>query len=128
MELLQLERILQVPWQPILQPVRAAVVEEPGEDLPLRSVRLFIDPASEEVIGVRLHRHSSNLLFGETSQLELMLAPFPDGRWLPKRTDYRVALRAALTATRRFHLERTYEVPAEGWTMLKEWRIEGVRE
>jgi hypothetical protein len=86
-----------------------------GEDgLALRSARLYVDAASGDLVGVRIRRHSQHVLFGETSSLVLLLAPAPDGAWLPELTDYRVSLRAALTATRRFQLVREYrpEAPA----------------
>lgn len=82
-----------------------------GDDQPLRRARMLIDPATEQIVSLRIERHSSNVLFGETSTLEISLSPSRQLTWLPARTNYRVALRAALTATRRFQLERDYELP-----------------
>ena len=80
-----------------------------GDNQALRSARLYVDPASGDLVGIRVHRHSQNILFGETSVLHLMLTPGPEGNWLPAETRYTVAVRAALTATRRFRLQRAYE-------------------
>lgn len=84
-----------------------------GDGLALRSARLYVDDATGDLVGIRLRRHSQNMLFGETSVLTLMLAP-AGNVWLPQLTDYRVSMRAALTATRRFQLVREYrpEAPA----------------
>jgi hypothetical protein len=96
-------------------PMRARVVTvtaRPGEgdSQALRSARLYVDAASGELVGLRIHRHSQNVLFGESSMLHLMLAPGPQGAWLPAETRYTVAVRAALTATRRFRLYRAYDL------------------
>jgi hypothetical protein len=96
--------------------VAVTAIPREADDQPLRWARLFIEPGAEQIVGISLRRHSQNVLFGETSLLEVMLAPRPDGTWLPQRSDYRVALRAALTATRRFQLLREYGVGREEWS------------
>lgn len=92
--------------------VRVDALPDEGDDQAVRGARLFVDSATGDLVGVILRRASQNVLFGEQSTLELMLAPGPGGGWLPRTTDYRVAVRAALTATRRFQLQRDYSYEA----------------
>lgn len=79
-----------------------------GDGQPLRAARLYVEAASGALVGVRLDRRVATPLYGEVSRLELLLRPDPSGDWLPERTVYAVALRAALTGTRRFRLIRQY--------------------
>jgi hypothetical protein len=93
------------------QPLRAlAIRARPGEgdDQALREVVQFVEPATGALRGLRVRRHQASPLFGETSALAVHLAPAADGTWLPETTRYDVALRAPLTAKRRFRLTRTY--------------------
>lgn len=99
--------------------VRAHPVD--GNDQPLRLARLLIDAESEQIVALRVHRASSHLLFGETSVLEVALTR-AGGAWLPDRTHYMVALRAPLAATRRFQLERHYELPREAEILATDGR------
>jgi len=67
-----------------------------------------VEPASGAVLGLRVRRHQASPLFGETSTLAVQLAPAAGGEWLPQTTRYDVALRAPITAKRRFRLTREY--------------------
>jgi hypothetical protein len=81
-----------------------------GDDQELREAIMVVDPATNALVGVRVQRRQQSPMFGEESELTVFLEPGPDGTWLPASSRYALALRAPMTATRRFRLERVYEV------------------
>jgi hypothetical protein len=93
----------------VVRVVAVRAIPRVGDDQPVRAARILVEAESEQIIGLRLHRSSSNILFGETSVLAISLAR-AGAAWVPERTYYRVALRAVLTATRHFSLERRYQL------------------
>lgn len=90
------------------RPVRVPTARaHSGADPAIREAVLFVDPASGALVGARVRRRQASPLFGETSTLAVLLRPEAGG-WLPASTRFDVALRAPLTASRRFRLTREY--------------------
>ena len=86
-----------------------AVDARPGEgdDQALRRARLYLDAATGDLVGARLHRRMASLLFSETSDVLVMLHPVYDG-WLPRLARFDTTLDALFTDERRFVLARRY--------------------
>lgn len=79
-----------------------------GDDQILRRARLYLDPATGVLVGVRLHQRMASVLFSEASDMTILLQPGPAGGWLPDFTRYETALDALFTARRHFRLTRRY--------------------
>ena len=80
-----------------------------GDDKPIRRARLYLDPATGDLVGLRLLRTMNSLLFSERSDATILLQAGPAGGWLPHRTRFETSLGALFTADRRFRLSRRYD-------------------
>lgn len=93
---------------------RVRVVEvraQPGElgaDRAVRHARLFVEPATYELVGLYLVRADASLLFREDSRAFTALHPAPDSGWVPGRTTLDVRLKIPFRAPRQFHLDAAF--------------------
>lgn len=76
-------------------------------DASIRHARLYFDPATDALVGVRLHQQTESFVFDAWSETSLFLQPV-GGRWLPALVRHDVTLDAPFTADRRFRLLRAY--------------------
>jgi hypothetical protein len=91
--------------------VRVLTVEaRPGEgdDKTLRHAQLYLDPATGDLVGIRLQQRMASPLFSERSDATILLQPGPAGGWLPHTTRFETTLDALFTAKRHFRLSRRY--------------------
>ena len=79
-----------------------------GDDKTLRRARLYLDPATGDLVGIRLLQRMESVLFSERSDASILLQPGPAGGWLPERTRFDTTLDALFTARRHFRLSRRY--------------------
>ena len=79
-----------------------------GDDKTLRHARLYLDPATGDLVGIRLIQQTESVLFSERSDATILLQPGPAGGWLPDRTRTETTLDALFTARRHFRLSRRY--------------------
>lgn len=78
-----------------------------GENQALRHVRLYIDPASDELVGLSLARREETWLYDEASRFELRLRP-SGGTWHPHVTDVVMATRLPFSPPRTFRTTSSY--------------------
>jgi hypothetical protein len=79
-----------------------------GREQGVRYVRLLINRASRELIGLTTVRADEVLLFGENSRFHLRLRRGPDGTWVPLVTRARAAVRVPFRAPRQFRTVSAY--------------------
>ncbi|MEP0546228.1 MAG: hypothetical protein ABJF88_04800 [Rhodothermales bacterium] len=79
-----------------------------GDDKTLRHAQLYLDPATGDLVGIRLQQRMTSLLFSERSDATILLQPGPAGGWLPQSTRFETTLDALFTAKRHFRLSRRY--------------------
>lgn len=86
------------------RPVRRVDVHaQPGElgaDQAIRHARLYVDPASYELIGLYLVRGTSGVLFREDSRSYVQLRPAPDSGWVPAAARFHAHVKIPLRAPR----------------------------
>jgi hypothetical protein len=80
-----------------------------GDDKTLRRARLYLDPATSDLVGIRLQQRMASPLFSERSDATILLQPGPAGGWLPHRTRFETTLDALFTDERHFRLSRRYD-------------------
>ena len=78
------------------------------EDLTTRRVRLFVDPRTDDVVGLVIERRGLQLLFREETQARIMLRPSAGGDWFPHSAHVETALRVPLRPLQRLRTEITY--------------------
>lgn len=92
------------------RPVRIVTVRarpDAGERQSIRRARLYIDRATQQLVGFRLERRDETWFYDETSRLDVRLRPADDA-WLPLRTDVLTAVRLPFSTARTFHSTSTY--------------------
>lgn len=72
--------------------------------------RLFVDRATDALVGADVRRDGGAWLLGERSRLAAWLRPTPEG-WLPDRSDFDVALDVPLAEPSRFRARAAYGYP-----------------
>jgi hypothetical protein len=75
----------------------------------LRYVRHFIEPQSRALVGIRVERESSTLLFQEVSTVAFMMQPHAS-QWLPDRTSAETQIRLGLGPRRSFETVTSFHV------------------
>jgi len=79
-----------------------------GADRAIRHARLFVEPATYELVGLYLVRAETSLLFREDSRTLTHLRPAPDGGWVPAVTRLDARLDMPLQAAPLFRLDASF--------------------
>ncbi len=80
----------------------------PGARTKLRQARLYVEPGSQALVGLDVHRTDVSLMFGEQSHFRLFLQPGPRAAWLPAQTLVDTQIKAFLSAPKRFRTRTLY--------------------
>lgn len=93
-------------------PVQVVEVHaEPGElgaDQAIRHARLYVNPDSNELVGLYLVRAEAGTLFREDSRSLVRLRPAPDSGWVPARTHFHARVKVPLRAPQAFRTTSTF--------------------
>jgi len=79
-----------------------------GADRAIRHARLFVEPATYELVGLYLVRAETSLLFREDSRTLTHLRPAPDSGWVPAVTRLDARLDMPLQAAPLFRLDASF--------------------
>lgn len=84
---------------------------EPGElgaDQVVRHARLFVEPATNQLVGLTLTRANEGLLFQEDSRARVRLQPAPDSGWVPAETQIQARLKIPFREAQELYMNATF--------------------
>lgn len=79
-----------------------------GQQQSVRYVRLLIDRASRQLVGLAMVRSGRVLLFGENTQMSMRLRRGPNRSWVPHVTRVRASVNVPLRTPRQFRTVSAY--------------------
>mgnify|MGYP006280850261 CR=1 FL=1 len=82
--------------------------DERGHEVGIRHARLYIDPASQQLVGLYLVRAERAALFREDSRFFVSLRPGPDGGWLPFVTRFHARVDVPMRDPQEFRTVSTF--------------------
>lgn len=85
-----------------------ARLESGAGDETVQSVRLFVEPESNEILFVKIVRHQEALLFEEESTASASVERTSDGTWVPEQLEARMTVRIPFTEPRTLYTQRRY--------------------
>lgn len=85
-----------------------ARLESGAGDETVQSVRLFVEPESNEILFAKIVRHQEAWLFEERSTASASVERTADGTWVPGQLEARVTVRTPLAEPRTLYTHRRY--------------------
>ncbi len=82
--------------------------DERGHEVGIRHARLYLDPSSQQLVGLYLVRAERAALFREDSRFFVSLRPGPRGGWLPFVTRFHAQVSVPLRDPQAFRTVSTY--------------------
>jgi hypothetical protein len=87
---------------------RVSVSPEATDDQQVRTARFYVDQATNELVGVILHRRQQALLFSEETTIEVYLQRIGSDHWFPERTSYRTKLDIPFLSAKQLETDMHY--------------------
>ena len=95
-------------WGRPVQVVEVSARPEVGDAQAIRQVRLYVEKATETLVGLDLELTTRTLLFQERNHTSIRLRPALEGGWVPAQTRFEVFLDLPFTPPRYLRTTTTY--------------------